>query len=401
MGMKACRLVCFLWLAGVAGAAGALKGSAFYVAHWNVENLFDTQDDPRNRGDDEFLPNNPTTRWTRVRYEAKLDNLAEVISGMNRKRGPDILGMCEVENKQVVRDLVARLPGRSYGIVHEESRDGRGIDTALIFDQKLFSLAGSRTYSVNLRWRRRTRDILHATLVDAAGRKLHVLVNHWPSRSGGIDETEGDRVVAARMLLRAVGWIFRDDSSARIVVLGDFNDDPTNRSVRDVLGAEVYPSPSGRYVDKRLYNLSLLPFKGGDGSFFHAFGGKVNWRMYDQIIVSGTLLQRSGGESDVAEFHVVRPACMTVARGWNKGAPLPTFEDQEFYKGGYSDHFPVAAKIFVSDAKPALVPALPRVKPKVKVEPVPPPPAPRVKPRVKVESVPRPKVPESEEPVVW
>ncbi len=323
--------------------APASNPSSFYVANWNVENLYDTVDDPDNPGDDEFLPNNPTTQWTRVRYETKLDNLAQVIAGMNGGQGPDILGIEEVENEEVIRDLVDRLKGKSYGIVHVDSPDPRGIDTAMIFNRNHFSLLESHAYKVSLKWEHTTRDILHAVLEDHDGKKLHVLVNHWPSRGGGVALSEPNRFEAARTLALSTDRIFQRDPVARVVILGDFNDEPSNRSIRDVLDVESYPSRSG-YVATNLYNLSAPKSAKGLGTLVHSFEGETDWRMYDQVIVSGALLQGSDIEQDKDFFRIDKPTFMVEEHGEDKGAPVPTFENQEDYQGGYSDHFPVGAR---------------------------------------------------------
>ena len=331
--------------------------AAFFVANWNVENLYDAVDDPDNDGDDEFLPNNVTTRWTQVRYETKLDNLAQVISGMNGGEGPDVLGLEEVENEDVVRDLVERLPGKRYGVVHADSPDPRGIDTAMLFNRARFALLESHAYKIPLKWGE-TRDILHAVLEDRDGEKLHVLVNHWPSRGGGIEASEMKRVIAARTLAKAIERIYRREPAARIVVLGDFNDTPSDRSIREVLDAEFYPAPSGEYDAAKIYNLASGKAKAGQGSFFHAFDGKVEWRMYDQIMASGALLQNAGGRRSEISLWVDKPAFMVEEHGWDKGSPVPTFENQEDYEGGYSDHFPVGVRFaYLDDAPAAAKPA--------------------------------------------
>ena len=123
---------------------------AFHIANWNVENLYDPFDDPDNPYDDEFLPNNVTTRWTRARFETKLDNLAQVINAMNQGQGPDLLGLQEVENRYVLEQLVQRLTGKPYGIVHYDSPDPRGIDVALLYNQDLFSLRHSKAHAVQI-----------------------------------------------------------------------------------------------------------------------------------------------------------------------------------------------------------------------------------------------------------
>lgn len=331
----------------------------FFVANWNVENLYDTVDDPDIDGDDEFLPNNPTTRWTQVRYETKLDNLAQVISGMNNSQGPDILGIQEVENEDVLRDLVDKLAGKSYGIVHVDSPDPRGIDTAMLFNRRRFSLLESHAYKIPLKWGE-TRDILHAVLEDRDEDKLHVLVNHWPSRGGGIEESEPKRVVAARTLAKSIARIQQREPAARIVILGDFNDEPSDRSIREVLDVESFPTPSGRYDPAKIYNLASSKAEAGFGSFHHSFRGNVEWRMYDQIMASGSLLQNTGGRNEIS-LWVDKPAFMVEEQGRDKGAPVPTFENQEFYQGGYSDHFPVGARFGSSVPQAASAPAKPVV----------------------------------------
>lgn len=350
-------LLLAFWI-GPAGpaAADAPATAAFFVANWNVENLYDAVDDPDNDGDDEFLPGNPVTRWTQARYETKLDNLAQVISGMNGGEGPDVLGIEEVENEDVLRDLVDRLPNKRYGIVHVDSPDPRGIDTAMLFNRGRFALLESHAYKIPLKWGE-TRDILHAVLEDRDGEKLHVLVNHWPSRGGGIEESDPKRAVAARTLAKSIARIYQREPAARIVILGDFNDEPSSRSIREVLDVETYPSPSGKYDPAKIYNLAADKAKAGMGSFYHAYRGDVEWRMYDQIMASGALLQNTGGRRSELSLWVDKPAFMMEEHGRDKGAPVPTFENQEDYQGGYSDHFPVGVRFAYLNAAEDPAPA--------------------------------------------
>ena len=375
-------------------AFAAAAPAPFFVANWNVENLFDTVDDPDNDGDDEFLPNNPTTRWTQVRYETKLDNLAQVINGMNQDEGPDILGLEEVENEEVVRDLVDRLTVKSYGIVHIDSPDPRGIDTAMLFNRSRFALLESHAHKVPLKWGE-TRDILHALLEDRDGDKLHVLVNHWPSRGGGVEESEQKRVIAARTLARIIERIYQREPTARIVILGDFNDEPSDRSIRDVLDVEFFPAPSGAYDPAKIYNLASGKAKEGQGSFYHAYDGNVDWRMYDQVMVSGTLLQNTGERQSKVSLWVDKPAFMVEEHGWDKGSPVPTFEGQEDYLGGYSDHFPIGARFAFLPAEAEASPAAeaPAAPAPAQAEPAaePPPPAPKAEPVAASKPEPKPK----------
>lgn len=336
------------WACSAASLAATPQPRAFHVANWNVENLFDTVDDPDNPYDDEFLPNNPTTRWTRARFDNKISNLAKVIAGMNRGKGPDLLGLQEVENEAVVQALVDKLPQMNYGIVHEESPDPRGIDNALVYNRDVFTLVFSEAHRVPLRWRRDTRDVLQATFKDHRGKLLHVFVNHWPSRGAGTAESDPDRFTAARTLQNAIEYIFKRDLSAHILVLGDFNDEPSSRSVRVVLDVAPYPSRSG-YRPSRLYNLASAKSTQGFGTFFHSFRGQVEWRMYDQIFASGALLDSARIEYDDDSLWIPKPGYMIEESGRRKGAPVPSFQAQEFYRGGYSDHFPIAARFVFLD----------------------------------------------------
>ena len=375
----------FLLLLAFACAAAkpafAEDAPGFYVANWNVENLYDAVDDPDNPCDDEFLPNNPTTRWTQVRYETKLDNLAQVIRGMNNGGGPDILGLQEVENEDILRDLTDRLPDPRYGIVHVDSPDPRGIDTAMLFNRARFALLEFHAYKVPLKWGE-TRDILHAVLEDRADEKLHVLVNHWPSRGGGVEESEPKRVVAARTLAKSIARIYQREPTARIVILGDFNDEPSDRSIREILDVEPYPSPSGEYDTAKIYNLASSKAEAGLGSFHHSFRGDAEWRMYDQIMASGALLQNPGGRRSEISLWVDKPSFMVEEHGRDKGSPVPTFENQEFYQGGYSDHFPVGARFAFQPPAPEPPRAAPAKRP----------PSPAPKP---------PRRPSPDDPVLW
>jgi endonuclease/exonuclease/phosphatase family metal-dependent hydrolase len=315
----------------------------FYVANWNVENLFDTKDDPKNKYDNEFLPGNVTTRWTRVRLDTKLNNLSRVIRSMNHGKGPDILGLQEVEHEHLVKKLADKLGKKSYGVAHKESRDRRGIDAALIYNKKLFTLIQTDSYKVSLRYGSKTRDILHVELKDRNGGNLHVMVNHWPSRGGGIELSDPKRFAAARTLSKAITRIFKEDKKAHVIVLGDFNDEPSSKSVSGILKVNPYPSKSG-YAPKKLYNLTSKKSAKGQGTYFHSFRGRISWRMYDQIIVSGTLLNNATIDYDKGSMEIAGPSFMLSTKGRSKGAPYSTFVGRGHYLGGYSDHMPVGAR---------------------------------------------------------
>jgi len=324
----------------------------FYVANWNVENLFDTKDDPKNKYDNEFLPNNITTRWTRVRLDTKLNNLSRVIRSMNHGKGPDILGLEEVEHEHLVKKLTDKLGKKPYGIAYRESRDRRGIDAALIYNRKLFTLIQTDSYKVPLRYGSKTRDILHAELKDRNGETLHVFVNHWPSRGGGIELSDPKRFSAARTLSKAISSIFKGEKKAHVIVLGDFNDEPSSKSVSGILKVNPYPSKTG-YQPKKLYNLMSKKSAKGQGTYFHSFRGNIQWRMYDQIIVSGTLLNNATIDYDKGSMEIAGPSFMLSSKGKSKGAPYSTFGRGERYLGGYSDHMPVGARFTYPESQQA------------------------------------------------
>ena len=338
---------CFLLLAcgmdAVAAANEPQQVDGFYVANWNLENLFDTQDDPENPFDNEFLPQNKKYKYSKKRLQKKLTNLARVIQDMNGGRGPDILGFEEVEHEALIQRLVTNIPDMPYGIAYAESSDRRGIDVGLIYNKHLFELLDVQLYPVKLGKNRHTRDILHARLRDARDNELHVFVNHWPSRSGGVMKSRFNRYQAAEALLRAVDQVFERDGGAHVIVLGDFNDMPSDRSLRKVLQVKPYPSVASDCQPNALYNLATAITGEPPGSYFHAWRGNKEWKLYDQIIISGSLVNGGPIRFDGA-FTVIAPDYMRYKGGKNKGAPLPTYGKHSRYLGGYSDHFPVGAR---------------------------------------------------------
>ena len=209
--------------------------SDLYIAFWNVENLFDTVDDPAVVKDEEFTPT-ARKKWTAERLAKKLKDLSHVIADMNAGRGPDVLGLCEVENRFVIEELIKALarPDRDYAIVHKDSPSGRGIDCALIYDRKVLELASADFLLVH----DHTREIVEAEL-KVGGDSLFVFVNHWPARGG--DPAGKGRVQAAKVLRKRIDAIQKHNAGADILVLGDLNDHPDDPSVREHLRARSAP----------------------------------------------------------------------------------------------------------------------------------------------------------------
>ena len=311
------------------------------VAFYNVENLFDTRDDPANDGDDEYLPT-ADKRWDEARYAKKVDDLARVISelgGGTASGGPALVGLAEVENADVLRDLAAApaLAEADYGVVHYDSPDYRGIDVALLYRRGDFAVLRSRPIAVTLPPRegstreRTTRDILYVKGL-LRGDTLHALVNHWPSRGGGEERSRPDRALVAGVVRAAVDSVLAAVPEADVLVVGDLNDDPVDASVREVLGA----------VDRRdlavggaLYNPYFAPFRRGEGTL----GYRLAWNLFDQIIASAGLAAH-GTDWSLREAHVFAPGYLLQDGGTYRGFPERTYVGDD-YRGGYSDHLPV------------------------------------------------------------
>ncbi len=308
---------------------------SFFVASYNVENLFDTIDDPT-IDDAQFLPSDES-KWDTEKYTTKLKNLAKVIDAMNDGKGPDILGLIEVENLGVIRDLFAGVKnGKNYEIVHFDSPDGRGIDVALVYNKNLFTLVKADTAVVTLPSNWPTRSILHATLKSTDGVTRHFFVNHWPSRRGGAEKSEDSRIAAAMRLKTETDKVFQEDAKANIVIMGDFNDEPTDKSIVDYLKAPSYSCPAAALVPSdQLFNIAAVKKSKGEGSYKY----QGQWNMIDQMIISGNLAN-TGYVCD--SYNIFNPEFMQQKGGKYEGSSLPTFGGKK-YLGGYSDHFPIYA----------------------------------------------------------
>lgn len=307
------------------------------VGFYNVENLFDTKDNP-DKIDEQYLPNGDY-KWDEEKYDNKIDKLAHAISEMTPLGAPYILGLCEVENKAVLKDLVAHadLKHDNYGIVHYESPDARGIDVALLYNKRWLKVKKSKNYVVDLgEFGDETRDILMVKLKakEPFEGTLYVLVNHWPSRREGKEKSEPKRVAAAKRLNEIRQEIIEQDSAADIIIMGDFNDEPFDKSILETIGTTSDPSEVSA---NKYYNPMGRLKQDGKGSY--NFRG--NWNMLDQIIVSNTLLDKQGTEYQMNTASIFSPEWLKQHGGKYDGYPLRTFGGRK-YLNGYSDHFPVS-----------------------------------------------------------
>lgn len=309
------------------------------IAFYNFENLFDTLDTPDVR-DTEFTPTGDKHYDTEM-YLDKLGKLAQVVSEIGTELTPDgaaLLGVSEVENRKVLEDFVQqpKIADRNYQIVHYDSPDRRGIDVALLYQPKYFTVTGSQPHPVMLYTddgeRKYTRDVLHvAGLFD--GEPLHLLVNHWPSRSGGENASQPYRNAAAMVCKNIIDSLQKVDAKVKVVLMGDLNDDPTSPSVKNVLDAKGDRDDVRR---KDLFNPMAAYFKKGFGTT----AWRDAWSLFDQLIITASLLDKRQEGYFFHEARIHRERYMLQRTGQFKGYPLRTFVGDS-YMGGYSDHFPV------------------------------------------------------------
>lgn len=317
----------------------AANGNEYSIGFYNVENLFDTLDDPTT-DDKEFLPSGKN-QWTQQRYDKKLTDLSSVISAMG---SPTLLGLCEIENRRVLDDLARHqnLKSVKYAIAHFESPDVRGIDVALFYNKKIFKPLVVKP--INIRFPKEldetylTRDILYVS-GNLLGQEVHVFVNHWPSRRGGQEASEARRVFVAQQLRQAVDAVFQQKANANIIIIGDFNDEPDNKSIEETLNASSPDKPTSDNA-QQLVNLMLPIKQQGLGSFKY----QGNWNVLDQIIISKGLLQGSSGLK-TTEAQVFKNASMTFNHPKYGDLPNATYGGERYY-GGISDHYPVKAIIY-------------------------------------------------------
>ncbi len=310
------------------------------VGFYNFENLFDTLDTEYVR-DTEFTPKG-SKLWTTQRYQEKLDHMADVVSQLGTELTPDgvaILGVCEVENRYVLEDFVKhpKVKDRDYQILHFDSRDHRGIDVGLLYQKKYFKPTDAKPIFIGkIPYRQDssyTRDILLVSGVFAESDTLHVLVNHWPSRSGGEKASRPNRNRAAIACRKVIDSLYQINPRAKVIVMGDLNDDPTNESVIKHLRAK---KSQNKLKEGELFNPMYSFYKKGLGTT----AWRDAWSLFDQLIVSQGLLDNKDEGFFYLKSKVFNPKYMTQKTGRFKGYPFRSFVGDN-WMGGYSDHFPV------------------------------------------------------------
>lgn len=308
------------------------------IAFYNLENLFDTINDTTKF--DEKSPIMEMKGDIGAIYKKKVHNMARVISDIGydtSKNSPAIIGVSEVENREVLEDVVndPLLLQKDYGIVHFHSPDARGIDVALLYQKKLFVPLYTSSHELKIyddeRKQVYTRDQL---LVSGKleGEMIHLLVNHWPSRSGGEARSRPKRLAAAKLSKHLVDSLQVKDPYAKVFIMGDFNDDPTNSSIKDVMKAQKDRSKVGL---KGIYNPMENFFKMGLGS--NAY--RDSWSLFDQIMITKPLLEKEYSSFMFYKAGIYNKNYLVNKRGKYKGYPKRSFANGGF-TDGFSDHFP-------------------------------------------------------------
>jgi len=313
------------------------KKPEFVVAFYNVENLFDTIDDPL-INDNEFLPS-AENKWNSEKFNIKLNNLAKVISSLKENSFPDVIGLCEIENKSVLESLIKTdlLEKAGYEIIHQNSPDLRGIDVAALYRKDKFRLISSRFLKVEFSEKPedKTRDILYIKGIALKKDTLHFYFNHWPSRRGGQEESEGKRITAAMVVRKHSDSIQLINPVSKIIIMGDLNDHPGNISVKEIINAVKYEYQNA----DGFYNLLYDEHEDSLGTHFF----KGQWGVLDNIIISSALLNdKKGIHCKPEDAKIFKPDWILYTdKNGKKAGPAKSYAGKTFHRDGYSDHLPV------------------------------------------------------------
>ena len=336
------KLILFLLFIVPFFSWGQLDSSKKYsvntIAFYNVENLFDTINDPKTF-DDDRTPKGKD-KWSSIIYKKKIKNIAKVISEIGREisnSGPSIIGLSEVENKNVLIYLIKseELKKESYGIAHYDSPDERGIDVALLFNRNRFKPISSKAYTLYLKRENGEIDYTRDHLLVSGyldNELVHFIVNHWPSRSGGQMRSEPSRILAGKLNKKIIDSIISKDSHAKIINMGDFNDNPIDKSIKPILNT-IYKKT--KIKKGELYNPMEELFRKGYGSY--RYRGK--WDMIDQFMITKSLINDKNSIFFL-KADVFNKKYLINSDGKYEGYPFRSFAGGKFLDG-YSDHFPI------------------------------------------------------------
>lgn len=315
------------------------------VAFYNLENFFNPEDNPETN-DEDFTPDG-SHRYTEAVFKQKSKNMAKVVAQLGTELTPDgaaLIGVCEIEDDRVLKVLInePELKKRNYRFIRFDGPDKRGINVGFIYNPKYFRLISAKPLPINLKFAGggHTRDVLlvHGLL---QGDSVYVMVNHWPSRSGGEAASAPKRAVAAEVNRLAVDQILKEHKNARIIVMGDLNDDPVSPSVAKVLGATGNKSKAKAGL---LYNPWTVFYEKGLGTLSH----NDKWNLFDQIILSPAWLSSSSGHWQYFRASVFDKDFLKNSFGRYRGYPHRSYSGNKWING-YSDHFPTVI-YFIKDA---------------------------------------------------
>lgn len=311
-------------------------------AFYNVENLFDTIDDVK-INDEEFLPSGKG-QWNTQKLNKKLDNLARVIAYMDTTDFPDMIGLAEIENVDVLKLLTANeyIEDAGYEIIHFPDQDDRGIEVAFMYRPEYFRPVTSKplNFVIDSMPKSNPRHILYVKGVVATKDTLHIFINHWTSRYGGKDETIEARNAAGSFMRKVADSLFQKDPEVNIIIAGDLNDNPNDASLVDHL---MSLPVSTNLEPEKLYNLALNPFLEGKGTLYYK-----SWDFFDQIILSSNLVQTAKGNLNASEIQIVKPDWILYKTKDGIGKPNRTYSGGKYF-GGYSDHLPVMIRMIYNN----------------------------------------------------
>lgn len=307
--------------------AGQLPYQSLRIMFYNTENFFDTKDDTLT-DDNEFLPAG-SMRWNSTRYNRKLNSLYKTIIAAGDWEPPSVIAFCEIENRKVLEDIIygTYLSKFRYKIIHEESPDRRGIDVCLIYRDNIVSISSYKYWSPEIA-NYSSRNILYVKLL-VGDDTIHLIVNHWPSRRGGVLAGQDNRQIIGAMVREKVDSLFSRNEFSKILILGDFNSSPEDQVIQTLT-----TSPD---INRTLVNLSASLESKGVGTYRYM----GSWEMIDQVIISKNLLCKSGIYTTPEMLTIFKPDFLMKKDSKYPGlSPFPTYKGFR-YQGGFSDHLPV------------------------------------------------------------
>lgn len=304
--------------------------NTFSIAFYNVENLFDTENNEFTL-DKDYTPDGGF-QWSQDRYQRKIQNLSNVISKIGLKESklpPVFIGLSEIENETGLLDLISseKLKPFDYNFVHYDSPDERGIDVAFLYQKKYFELIYSDAYTLYLTDNENNRDYTRDILLVSGklfNEQVYIIVNHWPSRNGGVKSSENKRVKASNLVQKIITDIYKENKNPNIIIMGDFNDEPKSKSVKNLLMNSELVNPM---LDLQNNKVGSVKYHG-------------KWYLFDQIIISHSFLSNS--KLKFLSAQIFDDYFLQEPKGKRKGAPKRTFIGK-WHQGGFSDHFPVLA----------------------------------------------------------